>query len=345
MESLDVNSENKEMKRLHLFQFSLRDQASNWIERLPVGSILTWEDLTTCFLAWFFHRDFAKPVKEISLPQDVLSTSDHRLIELENQVQRLMEAHLVPRPYVQVNKIASSCEICGGSHDTRYCMENPKQTFVCCSSSRTDEAGDQPQIKALTVNGIETPKSNEPKKALEDEFKDLHLNLPVLEVLAHAPMYNTILDKYAESLELGKNRDSNSFDTLADLGSCVNLIPLYRFKTLKIGLLEETENVLGLAAITDSCLIGIMRNIKVYVGKLKLLEYFYVIDMEKSLTCPLLVGRGFLATSSVVIDCKKSKIAVGEGITRSIFRVREVGYGHENKPYWTTIARRKSYDP
>ncbi|GKD24935.1 zinc finger, CCHC-type containing protein [Tanacetum coccineum] len=39
-------------------------------------------------------RDFAKPVKAIALPQDVPSTSDRRLIELENQVQRLMEAHL-----------------------------------------------------------------------------------------------------------------------------------------------------------------------------------------------------------------------------------------------------------
>ncbi|GJX87705.1 hypothetical protein Tco_0339719 [Tanacetum coccineum] len=35
-------------------------------------------------------RDFAKPVKAISLPQDVPSTSDCRLIELENQVQCLM---------------------------------------------------------------------------------------------------------------------------------------------------------------------------------------------------------------------------------------------------------------
>ncbi|GJV89552.1 hypothetical protein Tco_1533490 [Tanacetum coccineum] len=108
------------------------------------GSISTWEDLTTRFLAQFFPpgrtaklrndilirtidqlvggklrdlnaeeswalledlalydnkswndpRDFAKPVKAIALPQDVPSTSDRRLIELENQVQRLMEAHL-----------------------------------------------------------------------------------------------------------------------------------------------------------------------------------------------------------------------------------------------------------
>ncbi|GJT88571.1 hypothetical protein Tco_1070288 [Tanacetum coccineum] len=37
-----------------------------------------------------------------------------------------------------------------------------------------------------------------PKPTLEDEFHDLHLNLLVLEVLAHVPIYNTMLDKYME---------------------------------------------------------------------------------------------------------------------------------------------------
>ncbi|GJS39349.1 hypothetical protein Tco_0564392 [Tanacetum coccineum] len=46
--------------------------------------------------SWNDPRDFAKPVKEISLPQDVPSTSDRHLIELENQVQCLVEAHLAP---------------------------------------------------------------------------------------------------------------------------------------------------------------------------------------------------------------------------------------------------------
>ncbi|GJW33671.1 hypothetical protein Tco_0053703 [Tanacetum coccineum] len=57
--------------------------------------------------SWNDPRDFAKPVKAIALPQDVPSTSDRRLIELENQ----------------------------------YCMENPEQAFVEYASSRTDEAG------------------------------------------------------------------------------------------------------------------------------------------------------------------------------------------------------------
>ncbi|GJT51463.1 MAK10-like protein [Tanacetum coccineum] len=60
--------------------------------------------------------DFAKPVKAISLPQDVPSTSDRRLIELENQVQRLMEAHLAPTQPTQ-------------------------QAFVVYASSRTNEVG------------------------------------------------------------------------------------------------------------------------------------------------------------------------------------------------------------
>ncbi|GJX81457.1 MAK10-like protein [Tanacetum coccineum] len=180
VDSLDLDGENRERMRMRLFQFSLRGQASNWLERLPAGSITTWEDLTTHFLAQFFPpgrtaklrndilmfqqhhgeslseawthepltnrpndpRDFAKPVKAIALPQDVPSTFDRRLIELENQVQRLMEAHLAPTQPTQVNKITTSCEICSGPHDTQYCMEDPKQAFVEYASSRTDEAGD-----------------------------------------------------------------------------------------------------------------------------------------------------------------------------------------------------------
>ncbi|GJV31727.1 MAK10-like protein [Tanacetum coccineum] len=168
---------------MRLFQFSLRDQASNWLERLLAGSISTWEDLTTRLLAQFFL-----PGRTAKLRNDILTfqqhqgeslseawtrfkdllqkvphhgiylwlqvqilktnhrsigwcTSDRRLIELENQVQCLMEAHLAPKKAVQVNKITSSCEICSGPHDTRYCMKNPEQAFVEYASSRTDEAG------------------------------------------------------------------------------------------------------------------------------------------------------------------------------------------------------------
>ncbi|GKE70195.1 MAK10-like protein [Tanacetum coccineum] len=61
----------------------------------PEESWAILEDLTLYDNeSWNDPRDFAKPVKTIALPQDVPSTSERRLIELETQVQRLMEAHL-----------------------------------------------------------------------------------------------------------------------------------------------------------------------------------------------------------------------------------------------------------
>ncbi|GJX91048.1 MAK10-like protein [Tanacetum coccineum] len=395
--------------------------------------------------SWNDPRDFAKPVKVISLPQDISSTSDRRLIELENQVQRLMEAHFALTQPTQVNKITTSCEICIGPHDTQYCMEDPEQAFVEYASSRTDEVGGkwytfkpeqnnlddtynpswkshlnlsfnnqsnlegfvsdfmasqdaklskfeadfkqqqsemtnkiETMLKATTdrlvgsllsdtvknsklstslvlsarsyptidpqcsshpstsinaiktcstkVNisqtsqlqtgvGIGTQQLDRHEPTIEDEFQDLHLNLPVLEVLAPTPIYNAILDKYVESLELGKNGspfvqgevstkmedsglftlpcrlgDSKPFDTLADLGSCVNIIPLYLFKKLNIRLLKETDHIFGLADGTKSYPDGIVKDVKVHIGKLKLLNDFYIIDMKKDLETLFLVG-------------------------------------------------------
>ncbi|GJS92784.1 hypothetical protein Tco_0799752, partial [Tanacetum coccineum] len=100
--------------------------------------------------SWNDPRDFAKPVKAISLPQDVPSTSDCRLIKLESQVQRLMEAHLASKSPVQVNKIASSCEICSGPHDTQYCIKNLEQAFVNYASSCNNERGeDEPKEEEI----------------------------------------------------------------------------------------------------------------------------------------------------------------------------------------------------
>ncbi|GJR34658.1 MAK10-like protein [Tanacetum coccineum] len=178
---------------------------------------------------------------------------------------------------------------------------------------------------------------------------DLHINLLVLEVLAHAPIYTAMLDKYVESLELGENGsafvqgevsakiedpglftlhcrlgDLKPFDTLVDLGSCVNRISLYLFKKLNIELLEETGHIFGLADGSKSYPVGIIKDVEVHIGKLKLLNDFYVIDMKKDPETPLLVGRGFLASDNAVIDCRKAKIAVGEWITRSVFGVKEL---------------------
>ena len=67
VDSIYLNATTRETTRLRLFQFSLRDQASNWLERLPAGSISSWDDLTSRFLAQFFP-----PGRTIKLRNDIL---------------------------------------------------------------------------------------------------------------------------------------------------------------------------------------------------------------------------------------------------------------------------------
>ncbi|GJZ43389.1 hypothetical protein Tco_0590644 [Tanacetum coccineum] len=64
--------------------------------------------------------------------------------------------------------------------------------------------------------GIGTQPTEDPEKILEDEFKDLHLNLPILEVPALALMYNAILDKYYEKGSLGLQEKSPYWTTSSE---------------------------------------------------------------------------------------------------------------------------------
>ncbi|GJW51112.1 hypothetical protein Tco_0092463 [Tanacetum coccineum] len=160
-------------------RISLRSMDSRTIDQSAGGKLRdrnakeSWALLKDLSLheneSWNDQRNFVKSVKVISLPQDVPITSDRRLIELENQVQRLMEAHLAPTQPTQVNKITTSCEICSGPHDTQYCMEDLEQAFVKYASSRTDEAGGEDLQQESTKK--QKMDDNKKKKELKQCFK------------------------------------------------------------------------------------------------------------------------------------------------------------------------------
>ncbi|GJV81069.1 zinc finger, CCHC-type containing protein [Tanacetum coccineum] len=73
VDSLDLDGENRERMHMRLFQSSLCDQASNWLERIPAGSITTWEDLTNRFLAQFFP-----PRRTVKLGNYIMMFQQHQ---------------------------------------------------------------------------------------------------------------------------------------------------------------------------------------------------------------------------------------------------------------------------
>ncbi|GJT51661.1 zinc finger, CCHC-type containing protein [Tanacetum coccineum] len=76
----------RERTRMRLFQFSLHDQVRNWLKRLLAGSISTWEDLTTCFLAQFF-----RPRRTAKLRNDILMFQQHQGESLSEAWTRFKE--------------------------------------------------------------------------------------------------------------------------------------------------------------------------------------------------------------------------------------------------------------
>ncbi|GJS77731.1 hypothetical protein Tco_0727612 [Tanacetum coccineum] len=74
VDSLDLNGADRERTCPRLFQFSLRNQASNWLERLPTGSISNWEDLTSCFPAYNMDSSIGK----MCLGKDLTEISSDR---------------------------------------------------------------------------------------------------------------------------------------------------------------------------------------------------------------------------------------------------------------------------
>ncbi|GJW38494.1 hypothetical protein Tco_0064339 [Tanacetum coccineum] len=186
---------------------------------------------------WNDPRDFAKLVKAIVLPQDVPSTSDHRLIELENQVQRLMEAHLAPTQPTQVNKITTLREICRGPHDTQYCMEDPEQAFYEYASSRTGEAGGalpsdtvkNPKLStSLVLSARSYPTMDPQSKENEEEEKDSLENIHVNPSTPPDPsgddgevMFIELIRKIDDSSE-GEPKEEGSTTTEGDISSIID---------------------------------------------------------------------------------------------------------------------------
>nr|GEU41746.1 hypothetical protein [Tanacetum cinerariifolium] len=132
-----------------------------------------------------FEADFKQQQSEMTNKIDTF------LKAINNRMTRELPSGTVKNPKLNVNP--TSLVLSTRSYPTKDPQSssrplNTVNVLKTCFKPTNDFQKDQLQVKTLTVNKIGTPKPKEPKKAQKDEFKDLHLKLPVLEVLAHAPL-------------------------------------------------------------------------------------------------------------------------------------------------------------
>ncbi|GJR89079.1 hypothetical protein Tco_0213090 [Tanacetum coccineum] len=142
-----------------------------------------------------FEADFKRQQSEMTNKIDTV------LKAITDQMARALPSDTVKNP-----KLNTSLVLFVRSYPTinPQCSSHPS-TSINAVKTCSKEASHSQTSLLQTGMGIGTERTEENESTLKDEFQDLHLNLSVLDVLAHAPIYNAILDKYAKSLELGKN--------------------------------------------------------------------------------------------------------------------------------------------
>ncbi|GJU10000.1 hypothetical protein Tco_1132396 [Tanacetum coccineum] len=243
--------------------------------------------------------------------ENVLSTSDRLLIEIENQVQRLMEAHLASTQPTQVNKITTSCEICSGPHDTQYCMEDLEQAFVEYASSCTDEAGDAPLLEQKDITVVDNLGSNKHDEGIE-----------WLDVEEPLDLVDTSEESIYESLIKEIPKCSLNYDFKIKKGDPKNLkIPCmigHKFTAIAYIDVDLTMNIMSLAYYNSirkngyeyrgRNFVGLGRDMRILVGNVSYVIDFTILENIETNIDPslshVIFGRPFIEIACLAINRK-----------------------------------------
>ncbi|CAM8884638.1 unnamed protein product [Rhodiola kirilowii] len=113
---------------------------------------------------------------------------------------------------------------------------------------------------------------------------------------------------------------------MLDLGASINVLPFSIYSCLRIGPLEPTGLTIQLADRSCKQPEGKIEDVLVQVGELVFPADFYVLKMENGGPtdhAPILLGRPFLKTSKMKIDCGSGMLSMeveGEVFSFDIFR-------------------------
>jgi hypothetical protein len=96
---------------------------------------------------------------------------------------------------------------------------------------------------------------------------------------------------------------------LCDLGAEVSVMPFSLYKRLDLEKLVSTDISLQMADKSTNIPIGICENVPVQVGNnCSILTDFVVLEIPEDDNMSIILGRPFLNTAGVVIDCNQGKV-------------------------------------
>ena len=200
-------------------------------------------------------------------------------------------------------------------------------------------------------HGLRAPKKVNNHSEIYELFKQVKLNIPLLDAIAQIPSYAKFLkDLCTVKRKLGVNKEafmteqstslirnnlppkykypgsptisivvgnSKLGHALVDLGASVNLLPYSVYVDLGLGELEPTTITLQLADRSVKIPRGIVKDVLVQVDKFYFPMDFVVLDTQpvvnQGTQFPIILSRPFLATSNAIIHCRGGLMTLSFG--------------------------------
>ena len=248
----------------------------------------------------------------------------------------------------------------------------PKETIQDVQNEpfKDNEVSDKPHVPRADVVDIEPKKGKAshvpptpyphrfraPKKVnnhseIYELFKQVKLNIPLLDAIKKIPSYTKFLkDLCTMKRKLGVNKEaciteqstslirnnlppkykdpgsptisivvgnSKLGHALVDLGASVNLLPYSVYVELGLGELEPTNITLQLANRRVKIPRGIVKGVLVQVDKFYFPVDFVVLDTQpvvnQGTQFPVILGMPFLATANAIIHCREGLMTLSLG--------------------------------
>ncbi|CAM8969487.1 unnamed protein product [Rhodiola kirilowii] len=239
--------------------------------------------------------------------------------------------------------------------------DRPQTSYAPGASGLIPTSRNQPDCISLPFPvPNRAPKKYVMDKDVWELFSRVEINIPLLEAIKQIPRYAKFLKELCTNRRRGtcvdqelmsrnvstviqrtvppKCGDPGTYtipctignirieNCMLDLGASINVLPYSIYSSLRIGPLEPVGLTIQLADRSCKQPEGKIEDVLVQVGELVFPADFYVLKMENcgpNDHAPILLGRPFLKTSKMKIDCGSGMLSMeveGEVFSFDIFR-------------------------
>nr|GFA43368.1 reverse transcriptase domain-containing protein [Tanacetum cinerariifolium] len=346
---------------LYLFPYSLTHHATAWFDRLPKNSIHTFQEMASKFLSKYFPPSMVTKLRnDINNFCQLLDESLFKAWErYKLSIDRCPNHNMLPVTQIDTSYnglILRHRDTINAAAGGTFMKRRPEECYdlikninahyndwdtpahrvrlvvvhILIMSAKPSVAtlrtytlhwGPIMRVSGATLAGPFVPP---PPLSSSEEEKLLELSNTPLNKNCSAVLLKKLPKKLRDTRRFLIPCDFYGLEScmaLANLGSSINLMPLYIWKKLSLPELTPTRMTLKLATQTVAYPAGIAEDVFVQVGKFTFSVDFVVIDYDVDPQVPLILGRPFLRTAHALVDVYGEELTLRVGDEKLVFNI------------------------